>query len=403
MDRSKLYGLIFIILVILGLGGIYVHEELTIRNSRELHVELLEEDDIPEIFREMKEAQLKKSVEVGVYDYDKSRYVRLDLIDNEVIREDSLIGYDLVSGEYMNYSDYLILKKDNVLHSYSKLSGDVIEVNINFNAENLVSVVSSYDDPNLVVVYINEMEDKDYGYAPVFVNTDRYLLNLRENSFVELDNEDIASNVGGGEIYSSDGSQYLKWNTSVVVTRHTPLLLVDVETGSERTLFEGVGDFNLGSDAVITLSYNKLAIVQKRSKEYVDNDGETRTASFLRNVAIVDLANNFEISEYSYDIDRFDYIPWYEPMYDESEERLILASEKEYRLIDLQDGELNISDSSNLHQSDYARNFKLFNGLMAYSSGGGIYLLDPKKDFLVASGGLEDFEDVVLTDVFSAE
>lgn len=404
MNKSRLYALIFVLLVVLGLGSMYLYEHVSLRNSLELHV--MEDSEIPEIFKEMNKARLSKNAEVGLYDADNSRYLRFDLIANEILKEDILEGYYLLPGQYVSYGDYLVFKKGNALYAYSKLTGDIKEMNILVEEMDDIQVITTFDDKNVAMVYVSELIPEESGYAAVYKSTDRYLFDFNENSFEELLIKDPISGYGLAEKYSSDGSERLSWSVAPVVSLSLPLKLEDVDSGSERILFSGVEDEGLGSNAIYDLGFDKLLIVQNESKQYVDANGKIKNQNVLRNVAIVDLANNFGVQEYSYEFDRFDFLPWYKTVYDEDNSRLILASMIDYWVIELKDGKLFFADKDggiSLPQGTMIGDFMNKNGNIVYSDRGGIYIMDPVTGDFVAKSGIEGIKGIRLIDVFSAE
>lgn len=406
MDKSRLYALIFVALIALGIGGGYLYERHALIQSFDLKVmpfEEGEEESILEMIKHSEEIRLKKSAEVGVFDFDNSRYVRFDLVTSEILKEDSLKGFNLIEGDYMNYSDYLLLSKKGTLYSYSKQSGEVKDTGISMADYDEVYVLPTYDDSNVVAIYLGEFNEDSDGYVQIYLRTNRFIFDLESNDYIELDNKDPQSGFGICERYSSDGNKLISWPCPPVISLNTPVLLTDVVTGEEQILFEGIGDHSLGADVMFQLDYNKLMIAQSNYESYVDeNDGKVGHRDFLRNLAIIDL-NNFEVEEYSYDLDNAYDLPWHNVVYDEERGRVILASGKDYYVIKLLDSVFEILESEPLAQSKRGNYFVALNGLLAYSEWNRVYIRSLDPNDLVATSFLDDSDNIRLIDVFSAE
>ena len=144
-------------------------------------------------------------------------------------------------------------------------------------------------------------------------------------------------------------------------------------------------------------------IAQSNYESYVDeNDGKVGHRDFLRNLAIIDL-NNFEVEEYSYDLDNAYDLPWHNVVYDEERGRVILASGKDYYVIKLLDSVFEILESEPLAQSKRGNYFVALNGLLAYSEWNRVYIRSLDPNDLVATSFLDDSDNIRLIDVFSAE
>lgn len=201
-------------------------------------------------------------------------YYLVDVLTGET-KEFIPSGYEIVGQHsYQVYPEFLILKKDNQLFSYSLVNKTLnkIEVRTLKNSE-MVGLSASISDNSKFYLVINDTKEVPYsmiGYE--VIGSKKYFFDANNNQIQNADDIELpgVSDFSGCYEYDSKHSRFFVWPCGEGIGTSIPLLRYDLtnKTQKEIVTFQ---DFELSEDDIglVAVEYNSgffLTIPKSKNK-----------------------------------------------------------------------------------------------------------------------------------------
>lgn len=198
---------------------------------------------------------LQKKIYFGIGKGEHGVYSLVDLLTG-VTKEFIPSGYEIVAQHrYEAFSEFLILKKENQLFSYSLINKNLRKIDIELLKDSEVTVVfPSISDKSKFYLLINDTETIEAGlYHYKVIGSRKYFFDAYNNQIQKAGNVKAS----GCYQYDSEHSRFFTWPCGEGIGASIPFKVYNYLTGEEKEVV-GFQDFGLDEKGLglISVCYN---------------------------------------------------------------------------------------------------------------------------------------------------